>query len=323
MFKAFYAAIYDRIFSGAERAGLSEDRHALLAQAAGATIEIGAGTGLNLSHFPPAVTRLCLVEPDPSMRKRLHRRASGRDDGERVDARAEALPFPDGSFDTAVVTFALCSVADPDRALAEIARVLHPGGRLLFLEHVRDTDPKMARKQDHPVFPLLLDRLSPQPRHPDRDQPSAVRGHGGPARRGAEGPTGGAAHDRGRGLTLRVRPAPARTSDAPHPGLAPISGRPPLCYAAWLGGPWLCRVRVRSGLVAVVVRSSIASACATPDGLVPAVTHADHLPPGSCSKSSSIIVGSTTIRGRHDERRSSWPTGPRGQGTIVTVRVSV
>ena len=122
MFKAFYAAIYDRITSGAERAGLSEDRHRLLAQAVGATIEIGAGTGVNLAHFPPAVTRLCLVEPDPSMRKRLHRRASGRH-VEIVDAPAEALPFPDSSFDTAVVTFALCSVADPDGALAEIAQL--------------------------------------------------------------------------------------------------------------------------------------------------------------------------------------------------------
>ena len=91
MFKAFYATIYVRISSGSERAGLSEERHGLLAQAADATIEIGAGTGANLAHFPPAVTRLCLVGPDPSMRKRLHRRASGRH-VEIVDARAEALP---------------------------------------------------------------------------------------------------------------------------------------------------------------------------------------------------------------------------------------
>jgi ubiquinone/menaquinone biosynthesis C-methylase UbiE len=91
------------------------------------------------------VTRLCLVEPDPDMRKRLRRRVSARDDVEIVDARAEALPFPDESFDTAVVTFALCSVADSDAALGEIARVLRPGGRLLFLEHVRDTDPTARR----------------------------------------------------------------------------------------------------------------------------------------------------------------------------------
>jgi ubiquinone/menaquinone biosynthesis C-methylase UbiE len=152
MFTAFYAAIYDRIARGSERAGLSDERAGLLAQAVGETIEIGAGTGLNLPHFPPTVTRLCLVEPDPDMRKRLHRRAVGRDDVQIVDAQAEALPFPDASFDTAVVTFALCSVADPDTALAEIARVLRPGGRLLFLEHVRDTDPAIARKQDHPMF---------------------------------------------------------------------------------------------------------------------------------------------------------------------------
>ena len=169
MFTALYATMYDRITSGSERAGLGEDRHRLLAQATGATIEIGAGTGLNLSHFPPAVTRLCLVEPDPDMRKRLRRRATGRDDVEIMDARAEALPYPDASFDTAVVTFALCSVADPGTALAEIARVLRPGGLLLFLEHVRDTDPKIARKQDHPVF--LYSWIGC---HPNRDTLTAI-----------------------------------------------------------------------------------------------------------------------------------------------------
>jgi ubiquinone/menaquinone biosynthesis C-methylase UbiE len=169
MFTAFYAAIYDRINSGSERAGLGEERRGLLTQAAGATIEIGAGTGLNLSHFPAAVTRLCLVEPDPDMRRRLRRRVGARDDVEIVDARAEALPFPDESFDTAVVTFALCSVADPDAALGEIARVLRPGGRLLFLEHVRDTDPAIARKQDHPVF--LYSWIGC---HPNRDILTAI-----------------------------------------------------------------------------------------------------------------------------------------------------
>jgi SAM-dependent methyltransferase len=159
MFTAFYAAIYDRISSGGERAGLSEGRGGLLAQAAGATIEIGAGTGLNLSHYPPAD----LVEPDPNMRKRLRRRVGGRDEVEIVDARAEALPFPDASFDTAVVTFALCSVADPDTALAEIARVMRPGGRLLFLEHVRDTDPRDRAQTGPSSIPVLLDRLPSQP----------------------------------------------------------------------------------------------------------------------------------------------------------------
>ena len=156
MFTGFYARVYDQIASGAERAGLSAERRALLARAVGATIEVGAGTGLNLAHFPPAVTRLCLVEPDPNMRKRLRRRVDGRDDVEITDARAEALPFPDASFDTAVVTFALCSVADPDIALAEIARVLRPGGQLLFAEHVRSGEPDVAARQDHRPLPYKL-----------------------------------------------------------------------------------------------------------------------------------------------------------------------
>jgi ubiquinone/menaquinone biosynthesis C-methylase UbiE len=169
MFTAFYATIYDRITSGSERAGLGEERRRLLAQADGATIEIGAGTGVNLAYFPPTVTRLRLVEPDRHMRKRLRRRAGNRDEVEIVDARADALPFPDASFDTAVVTFALCSVADPDIALTEIARVLRPGGRLLFLEHVRDTDPEVAYKQDHPIF--LYSWIGC---HPNRDTLTAI-----------------------------------------------------------------------------------------------------------------------------------------------------
>ena len=66
-----------------------------------------------------------------------------------LDAAAAQLPFPDASFDTAVVTFVLCSVPDPDAALTEIARVLRPGGRLLFAEHVRSEDPALAARQDH------------------------------------------------------------------------------------------------------------------------------------------------------------------------------
>ena len=92
LFLLCYAALYDRISGPAERAGLRERRHDLLAQATGATVEIGAGTGLNLPHYPPAVTRLVLIEPDPHMSRRLRRRVSrlGRD-AEILDATCEIL----------------------------------------------------------------------------------------------------------------------------------------------------------------------------------------------------------------------------------------
>jgi len=148
-----YAFMYDRIGRGSEAAGLQRERVALLAHARGNTVEIGAGTGLNLDHYPPTVTHLTLVEPDRHMRKRLRQRvAQIRPDAAVLDARAESLPLPDASVDTVVVTFVLCSVADQTAALAEITRVLRPGGQLLFLEHVRDTDPQIADKQDHAPF---------------------------------------------------------------------------------------------------------------------------------------------------------------------------
>jgi len=165
LFLWLYAATYD-VFNGpAERAGLREQRHDLLAQATGDTIEIGAGTGLNLTHYPPAVTRLALIEPDAYMSRRLRRRAAqlGRD-AEILDATADQLPFPDASFDTAVVSFTLCSVPDEQAALSEITRVLAPGGLLLFFEHVRSADPRIAAKQDKIPFPYPLIGC-----HPNRD----------------------------------------------------------------------------------------------------------------------------------------------------------
>jgi len=165
LFSWFYAGTYDLFNGPAERAGLREQRRGLLAQAAGATVEIGAGTGLNLPHYPPAVTRLALIEPDPHMSRRLRSRASrlGRD-AEILDATADQLPFPDASFDTAVVTFTLCSVPDEQAALNEITRVLAPGGQLLFFEHVRSADPRIAAKQDKIPFPYPLIGC-----HPNRD----------------------------------------------------------------------------------------------------------------------------------------------------------
>jgi ubiquinone/menaquinone biosynthesis C-methylase UbiE len=156
--RRLFAALYDTVGKGSEEAGLREERRQLLAGTEGATIEIGAGTGLNVEHYPEAVARLVLTEPDRHMRVRLQKRvdALGRA-AEVIDAPAEHLPFPDETFDTAVVTLVLCSVPDQQSALAEIARVLKPNGQLLFLEHVRSGDPKVAKRQDRirPFYNLV------------------------------------------------------------------------------------------------------------------------------------------------------------------------
>jgi ubiquinone/menaquinone biosynthesis C-methylase UbiE len=144
-----FAAVYDRGLKASEEAGLREIRRELLREASGRTIDLGAGTGVNIDLFGPDVGELVLAEPDPHMARRLRRRLaeSGRA-AEVVEAGAEHLPFADASFDTAVFTLVLCTVPDPGAALAEAARILRPGGRMLFLEHVRSDDSRRARWQD-------------------------------------------------------------------------------------------------------------------------------------------------------------------------------
>jgi ubiquinone/menaquinone biosynthesis C-methylase UbiE len=144
-----FAATYDRGLKGTEEAGLRDTRREALAEASGRTIDLGAGTGVNVDLFPDAVTELVLAEPGPHMAHKLRAKldASGHS-ATVVEAPAERLPFEDGSFDTAVFTLVLCTVPDPQAALAETARILKPGGRLIFVEHVRAGDPGLARWQD-------------------------------------------------------------------------------------------------------------------------------------------------------------------------------
>jgi ubiquinone/menaquinone biosynthesis C-methylase UbiE len=144
-----FSALYDLVLQATEEAGLREMRRELLAEASGRTIDVGAGTGANLGLYPSGVTELVLAEPDPHMTRRL--RAKLADSGhsaELVEAPAESLPFEDSSFDTVVFTLVLCTVPDAAAALAEAARILKPGGNVLFLEHVRSRNQKLARWQD-------------------------------------------------------------------------------------------------------------------------------------------------------------------------------
>ena len=120
--------------------GRPRRRRQLLADATGRTLEIGAGSGFNLPHYTERVTELVVSEPSPHMREHLHERLESDPppvgSWELVDAGAEALPFDDASFDTVTGGFIMCSIPDPAAALDEIARVLKPGGRYIFLEHV-------------------------------------------------------------------------------------------------------------------------------------------------------------------------------------------
>jgi ubiquinone/menaquinone biosynthesis C-methylase UbiE len=151
-----FSAIYDPLLKGTEEAGLRETRRETLAGASGRTIDIGAGTGANLGLFPGG-TDVVMAEPDPHMTKRLRQKlAEGGSEVELVEAGAEQLPFEDDSFDTAVFTLVLCTVPDPSAALAEAARILKPGGQLLFVEHVRAEQPGTARWQDRLETPWRI-----------------------------------------------------------------------------------------------------------------------------------------------------------------------
>jgi SAM-dependent methyltransferase len=157
-----FARYYDRALKATEENGLGEMRAALLAEARGRVVEIGAGTGVNVDLYGPGIEDLTLVEPDQHMAARLRERLQGGEGGDGpagpvdgapaprrlVEAPAEALPFADDTFDTGVATLVLCTVPDPVAAMAELARVLKPGGRLLFIEHVRSDDADRARWQD-------------------------------------------------------------------------------------------------------------------------------------------------------------------------------
>ncbi|MEO8289990.1 MAG: class I SAM-dependent methyltransferase [Gaiellaceae bacterium] len=166
--------LYDLLTRHSEKGELGERRHELVASLEGDVLEVGAGTGLNLPHYEQAA-RVVALEPDPSMAKRLPARvAAAGVPVEIVPGTAESIPFPDETFDAAVVTFVLCSVEDPQAALGEVRRVLKPGGRLVLLEHVRG-EGRVARWQD---------RLTPLHRklagncHLNRDPRAAVSAAG-------------------------------------------------------------------------------------------------------------------------------------------------
>jgi ubiquinone/menaquinone biosynthesis C-methylase UbiE len=158
----------------AEAHGATEHRRALLAGLRGRVIEVGAGHGLNFVHYPGSVTQVVAVEPEPHLRRlAVDASVSAPVPVEVRDATAEALPAEDGEFDAAVVSLVLCSVADQQVALREIARVLRPGGELRFYEHVVSKRPATARVErmfDATIYPRLAGGC-----HCARDTGTAIR----------------------------------------------------------------------------------------------------------------------------------------------------
>ena len=171
----WFAAIYDRMSAPEERRFMGEVRAELAGGARGKILEIGAGTGLNFPHYRDGA-EVIATEPDPYMRQRAQRRLmeAGRHI-ELREASAEELPFESDSFDTVVGTLVMCSVPNPQRALAEIKRVLKPGGEYRFYEHVRYESAFGAFWQDA-VLPVW--RWFAAGCHPNRDTVQAIRNAG-------------------------------------------------------------------------------------------------------------------------------------------------
>jgi ubiquinone/menaquinone biosynthesis C-methylase UbiE len=172
-----FASLYVRMSEAMEKSGATDHRRRLLEGLSGRVIEVGAGNGLNFPYYPDEVTRVLAVEPERILREIAQDKAGeARVPIDVVDGVAEELPAEDGSFDAAVVSLVLCCVRDQKRALAELRRVVKPGGELRFFEHVRAETSGLRRVQrllDMGIWPTLCGGC-----HTSRDSASAIEAAG-------------------------------------------------------------------------------------------------------------------------------------------------
>ena len=170
-----FARVYERISTAMNEAGEIEHRRELAGGATGRVLEPGAGNGLNLEHYRDAEL-VVAMEPEPTMlRMASERSLEASVPVHLVRGAGEALPFPDGSFDTVVASLVLCSVSDPVAVVTELRRVLRPGGTVRFLEHVRSRSPAWARVQDVVTVPWTWFGGGC---HPNRDTVGTLRAAG-------------------------------------------------------------------------------------------------------------------------------------------------
>lgn len=155
-----FSRIYLRASRAMDRRGGAEHRQRLLADLAGRVIEVGAGNGLNFPHYPPEVTEVLAVEPEPRLRAAAQQAAGDAPvPVQVVGGLAGALPADDNAFDAGVASLVLCSVEDQSSALAELYRVIRPGGQLRFYEHVAAERSKVLRTAQKAVDATLWPRL--------------------------------------------------------------------------------------------------------------------------------------------------------------------
>jgi SAM-dependent methyltransferase len=171
-----FARLFARLVALDDQTGQAEHREEMLAGLSGRVVEVGAGSGANFTHYPPEVTEVVAIEPEPYLRRLAAQAASEVDlEVEVVDGLAEELPVADDWADAAVASLVLCSIEDPAAALGEMARAVKPGGELRFYEHVRSLDEGSARWQERidTVWPHLFGNC-----HTSRDTDALIESAG-------------------------------------------------------------------------------------------------------------------------------------------------